>query len=144
VKKISTAKIKSQAAKKKVTIGMDLGDRSSRYCLLDEEGVVIGEASTPTRNVRLIGESTRKDDRLDARTLARRTLASSACKPYSEVIELGLSRGRNAIAIWQDLMDDHGFIGRYNGVKWFVGQLRGVTTPEARDVIETARLRHGL
>src|SRR5450759_802299 len=115
VKKISTAKIKSQAAKKKVTIGIDLGDRSSRYCLLDEEGVVIGEASTPTtkatiakvfgtmarcrialeagghspwvsrllesyghevivanpRNVRLIGESTRKDDRLDARTLAR-------------------------------------------------------------------------
>jgi Transposase len=115
VRKISTAKIKSQAANKKVTIGMDLGDRSSRYCLLDEEGVVIGEASTPTtkagiakvfgamarcrialeagghspwvsrlleelghevivanpRNVRLIGESTRKDDRLDARTLAR-------------------------------------------------------------------------
>ena len=115
MKKISTAKIKSQAANKKVTIGIDLGDRSSRYCLLDEEGVVIAEASTPTtkagiakvfgamarcrvalevgghspwvsrqleafghevivanpRNVRLIGESTRKDDRLDARTLAR-------------------------------------------------------------------------
>jgi transposase len=115
LKKISTAKIKSQAAKKKVTVGIDLGDRTSRYCLLDEEGVVIGEASTPTtkagiakvfgamarcrialevgghspwvsrqleefghelivanpRNVRLIGESTRKDDRLDARTLAR-------------------------------------------------------------------------
>src|ERR1700680_5263460 len=48
VKKISTAKIKSQAAKKKFTIGMDLGDRSSRYCLLDEEGVVIAEGSTPT------------------------------------------------------------------------------------------------
>ncbi len=45
MKKISTAKIKNQAAKKKVTIGMDLGDRSSRYCLLDEEGVVIGEES---------------------------------------------------------------------------------------------------
>ena len=47
MKKISTAKIKNQAAKK-VTIGMDLGDRTSPYCLLDEEGVVIGEASTPT------------------------------------------------------------------------------------------------
>jgi activator of 2-hydroxyglutaryl-CoA dehydratase len=43
LKKISTTKVKNQAAKKKVTIGMDLGDRSSRYCLLDEEGVVIGE-----------------------------------------------------------------------------------------------------
>jgi transposase len=48
VKKISTARIKSQAAKKKVTVGIDLGDRTSRYCLLDEEGVVIGEASTST------------------------------------------------------------------------------------------------
>jgi hypothetical protein len=71
-------------------------------------------------------------------------LASSACKPYSEVIKLGLSRGRNAIAIWQDLTDDHGFTERYNGVKWFVGQLRGVSTPEARDVIETDQLRHRL
>jgi len=48
VKKINTAKIKSQATTKKVTIGMDLGDRTSRYCLLDEGGVVITEASTPT------------------------------------------------------------------------------------------------
>jgi transposase len=115
VKKISTAKAKSQATNRKVTIGMDLGDRSSRYCVLNEEGEVIAEGSAPTtkagigkvfgamprcrvaletgchspwvsrqvhalghevivanpRNVRLIGESTRKDDRLDARTLAR-------------------------------------------------------------------------
>ena len=100
---------------KKLTIGMDLGDRSTRYCVLDEAGEVILERSIPTtkkgmdqvfgaiprsrvaletgahspwvsrqltqlghevivahaRNVRLIGESSRKDDRLDARTLAR-------------------------------------------------------------------------
>mgnify|MGYP001467936937 CR=1 FL=1 len=43
MKKISTGKTKSQAAKKKVTVGIDLGDRSSRYCLLDEEGVVIAQ-----------------------------------------------------------------------------------------------------
>lgn len=41
-------------------------------------------------------------------------------------------------------MDDHGFTGRYNSVKWFVGQLHGVATPEARDVIESARLHRGL
>jgi len=94
---------------------LDLGDRSSWYCLLDEVGEVLREqkrATTPkamrevfasvprcrialetgmhspwvsrvlsdlghevivahARNVRLIGESRRKDDRLDARTLAR-------------------------------------------------------------------------
>ena len=100
---------------RKLTIGMDLGDRATRYCVLDEAGDVILERSVPTtkkgmdqvfaamphsrvaletgahspwvsrlltqlghevivahaRNVRLIGESSRKDDRLDARTLAR-------------------------------------------------------------------------
>ena len=99
----------------KLTIGLDLGDRSSWYCMLDEAGEVVGEkklGTTPkamkevfaamprsrialetgmhspwvsrllselghevivahARNVRLIGESRRKDDRLDARTLAR-------------------------------------------------------------------------
>ena len=99
----------------RLTIGLDLGDRTSHYCMLDETGSVILERSLPTtangirqtfskiprcrmaletgthspwvsrqlsqmghevivahaRNVRLIGESSRKDDRLDARTLAR-------------------------------------------------------------------------
>ena len=67
-----------------------------------------------------------------------RSPSSSACEPYREVVELGLSRGRNAMAIWQDLVDDHGFTGRYNSVKRFVRKLRGITTPEARVVIETA------
>jgi transposase len=100
---------------KKFTIGMDLGDRFTYYCVLDETGEVILEQKLPTtkpamkhefgrisrsrvaletgahspwvsrlltelghevivahaRNVRLIGESSRKDDRLDARMLAR-------------------------------------------------------------------------
>jgi len=98
-----------------LTIGLDLGDRWSLYCVLDEAGQVILEQKLPTtpeamrqafekmprsrialetgthspwvsrqlaqlghevivahaRNVRLIGESRRKDDRIDARTLAR-------------------------------------------------------------------------
>ena len=35
------------------------------------------------------------------------------------------SKGRNAKAIYQDLVDDHGFTGRYQSVKRFVRQLRG-------------------
>jgi transposase len=62
---------------------------------------------------------------------------SSACDPYRETIELGLSRGRNAMAIWQDLVDQHGFAGGYQSVKRFVGKLRGVQSPEARAVILT-------
>jgi len=98
-----------------LTIGLDLGDRSSCYGVLDETGRVLMEEKISTttkavqtafgaiphsrialetgthspwvsrvlsalghevivahaRNVRLIGESRRKDDRLDAQTLAR-------------------------------------------------------------------------
>src|SRR5450756_1462835 len=117
VKKISTvATNRNEIFKEpKLTIGLDLGDRSSHYCILDEAGNVIWERNLPTtsngirqafgriprcrialetgthspwvsrqlselghevivahaRNVRLIGESSRKDDQVDARTLAR-------------------------------------------------------------------------
>ena len=117
MKKGSTAAAKqsSNLSQQKLTIGLDLGDRSSWYCVLDEAGNVLGEQRVSTtakamrevfgrmarsrialetgmhspwvsrllnelghevivahaRNVRLIGESRRKDDRLDAQTLAR-------------------------------------------------------------------------
>ena len=35
--------------------------------------------------------------------------SASACEPYRELIVEALGRGRNAMAIWQDLVDDHGF-----------------------------------
>src|SRR5688572_21531453 len=34
---------------------------------------------------------------------------ASACEPYRALIETALTSGRNAMAIWQDLVDDHGF-----------------------------------
>src|SRR5262249_19697386 len=33
---------------------------------------------------------------------------ASACEPYRELIDLALERGRNAMAIWRDLVDQHG------------------------------------
>jgi hypothetical protein len=53
------------------------------------------------------------------------------------VIELGLSQGRNAMAIWQNLVDGHGFTAGYQSVKRFVNKLRGSPVPEARPVIVT-------
>jgi transposase len=116
MKKISTTTVKAfrKMHSQKLTIGLDLGDRSSWYCVLNETGEVVLEQKVSTtpkavregfggmprsrtelktgmhspwvsrllselghegivahaRNVRLIGESRRKDDRLDARTLA--------------------------------------------------------------------------
>ncbi len=117
MKKISTVAMRGNEIFRelKLTVGLDLGDRASHYCILDEAGNVILEHRLPTtpkgihevfsriprsrtaletgthspwvsrqltqlghevivahaRNVRLIGESSRKDDQLDARTLAR-------------------------------------------------------------------------
>ena len=42
-----------------------------------------------------------------------RAPSASACEPYREIIADALARGRNAVAIWQDLVDDHGFPARY-------------------------------
>jgi transposase len=42
------------------------------------------------------------------------------------------------MAIWQDLVDDHGFAARYASVRRFVRQLRGHAPAEARVVITTA------
>src|SRR6266480_3578964 len=117
MKKVSTAARKQSRnfSQQKLTIGLDLGDRSSYYCVLDEIGQIVMEQKVSTtpkalqaafgamprsrialeigthspwisrllselghevivanaRKVRLIGESRKKDDRLDAQTLAR-------------------------------------------------------------------------
>lgn len=62
----------------------------------------------------------------------------SACEPFRDLIEEALRRGRNAMAIYQDLVDDHGFQARYSSVKRFVQGLRGSAPLEARVVITTA------
>lgn len=67
-----------------------------------------------------------------------RSPSASACEPYREFIEAALAKGRNAMAIWQDLVDGHGFGEKYASVKRFVRKLRGSSRPEARVVIETA------
>src|SRR5438034_1800484 len=58
-----------------------------------------------------------------------RAPTASACEPYRELIELALGRGRNAKAIWQDLVDQHGFAARYASVRRFVITMRGQRTP---------------
>jgi transposase len=63
---------------------------------------------------------------------------ASICEPFRETIELGIGRGRNAMAIWQELVTDYGFSGAYNAVKRFVGKLRGAEQPEAAGIILTA------
>jgi len=50
----------------------------------------------------------------------------------------GLGRGRNAVAIHQALVDDHGFTAKDASVRRFVLKLRGTAPIEAHVVITTA------
>jgi transposase len=63
--------------------------------------------------------------------------SAGVSEAYREMIELELSRGRNAMGIFQDLVDAHGFTGGYQSVKRFVRKLRGAVSPDARVIIET-------
>jgi len=53
-------------------------------------------------------------------------LTESACEPHREHIEAGLARGRNAMSIWQTMVDQHGFAGGYQSVKRFVSKLKSL------------------
>jgi transposase len=69
---------------------------------------------------------------------ANSPITASACEPYRETIEVWLSRGRNATAIWQDLVHRHGYSGGYQTVKRFIRKLRGAHSPQAVGIILTA------
>ena len=51
-------------------------------------------------------------------------VTTSLCEPHREFIEAQLRLKRNAMAIFQDLVEQHGFAGQYNSVKRFAAKLR--------------------
>jgi hypothetical protein len=61
----------------------------------------------------------------------------SNCEPYRAFIQESLGRGRNATAIWQDLVTDYGFTHSYQSVKRFVNKLQPPELKPARAVIIT-------
>ncbi len=68
-----------------------------------------------------------------------RRAAASLSEPNRETIALALTHGRNAMSIWQELVDGCGFTGSYLSVRRFVAKSRRAAgSPEARCVIVTA------
>jgi transposase len=70
-------------------------------------------------------------------TTATTPTSVSACEPHRTFIEAQLRLKRNFMAIYQDLVDQHGFAGAYNSVKRFAGGLRE-RAPEQFDRLEFA------
>ncbi|MER2562634.1 MAG: IS21 family transposase [Myxococcaceae bacterium] len=68
-----------------------------------------------------------------------KTPAKSLCAPHEAFVREALQRGRNAMAIYQQLVDDHGFTATYESVKRYVRTLRRDEAPkQAHPVIVTA------
>lgn len=67
----------------------------------------------------------------------RETGVQSLCEPHRAFIEAQLRLRRNYTAIYQDLVDQFGFTGRYNSVKRFAGRLVQ-REPEQFDRLEFA------
>jgi transposase len=67
-----------------------------------------------------------------ASTLGASASTTSLCEPHRAFIEAQLKLGRNAMAIYQEMVDVLGFAGRYNSVKRFVARSR-VREPEQFD-----------
>ncbi|MCA3069205.1 MAG: IS21 family transposase [Rhodocyclaceae bacterium] len=61
--------------------------------------------------------------------------AASACEPYRAWIEAQVVLGRNAVSIYQDLVEVHGFGHAHNSSKRFVATIRK-REPERFDVLE--------
>jgi len=52
---VTKSQIRRMAAKQRLTVGLDLGDRSSRYCILNEAGEKASEDQLPTTKAGLDG-----------------------------------------------------------------------------------------
>jgi hypothetical protein len=63
------------------------------------------------------------------------TSTPSACEPHRAWIEAQVQLGRNAMSLYQELVDEHGFAHHYTSVKRFAATLRR-REPERFDVLE--------
>jgi transposase len=70
------------------------------------------------------------------RALAALPTRSSAA-PFGAFIESELAKGRNGAAIYQDLVEHHGYDGSYDAVKRLARKLRGGGTPKVSCRFET-------
>jgi transposase len=69
----------------------------------------------------------------------RQSGPASICEPYREIIEEALRQGRNGMAIYQDLVGEHGFRGAYSAVRRYLWWAKGAAhVREAHPVITTA------
>ncbi|WP_141333434.1 IS21 family transposase [Myxococcus sp. AB025B] len=69
---------------------------------------------------------------------AVRHLRASIVAPYVDLVQQRLEVGRNARAVYEELVDTQGYTGSYISVRRFVRTLRDSQGPEAKAVIHTA------
>ena len=93
------------------------------------------EVSKPA--IQVTTDSGRTELGAEASINPRKARTPSQCEPYRELIEAAVQRGRNAMAIYQDLVSEQGFAHSYQSVKRFVNKLQPDVVKEAHPVIIT-------
>jgi transposase len=107
----------------------DSGDQPSAESLT-KEGAQEGKLGHPSggRSRLKLGQAPIGSEDVPAPERARAVTATtpkqpSLCEPWRQVILDKLAAGLTAQRIWQDLVSDHGFAGRYHSVRRFVRRL---------------------
>lgn len=83
-----------------------------------EAGVLPPKSHTPSK------VPTDSKPHTDAEVPTQSGKTRSACEPHRPFIESEFAKGRNAMAIYQDLVEHYGYVGAYDAVKRFVRTLR--------------------
>lgn len=94
------------------------GNRIERVTGIDRKTIRTYAKRIEERKANSPGVATGTPDQIPPpRPPAQAKLTTSTCEPHREFIEAQLRFKRNYTAIYQDLVDLHGFAGAYNSVK---------------------------
>ncbi|HEX6729938.1 MAG TPA: IS21 family transposase [Pyrinomonadaceae bacterium] len=121
---------RGRAAKPAIEVFTD-SDPANRVILEDNKAEVAKPA------IKVFTDSGLTKPATDPSARPDKALTLSSCEPYRELIEMGLQRGRNAMAIWQDLVSDYGFAHSYQSVRRFINKQQPSVVQPARAVIVT-------
>lgn len=119
-----------RSSKPAIEVTTDSGTGASSAKAANEDGVTTDLAPSNPANAS-------EEVTTDSPPRGSRSPSASACLPFHELIQDSLARGRNAMGIWQDLVDQSGFTGAYESVKRYIRKLRGPSTAEPCAVILT-------
>src|SRR5258708_17574418 len=91
--------------------GRRRAERAAKQAITANQVTTDSDAAKPAIAVNQVTTDSGDSQTVPPATVSggNRSPSASSCEPFREAIELGLSQGRNAMGIWQDLISQTGF-----------------------------------